>query len=186
MGRRLDVTGDDLAVIGAAALKGQLGTLNLRPMPVQVPDWMQNAHPQGISTPNEELDYLPLTMSDTTNGGAGAIDVTDRMTALPQRPFRGERVVLSAIKIGAAPGGGVTDALFALLITPAIVVGATQVGAAQGSMPGSAFSAMAFGVRLSFPVSGQGTQIVVPFFWPNLAAGERLIVTGGIFGRSVR
>jgi hypothetical protein len=187
--RRLDVTGmddqDHLAVIGALgkaisskALANKLGLITPKP------DWMGNATPQGVSQPDEELDYLPLDPVDKTNGGAVAIDIDDRLTAQPQRPFRGERIVLTAFKVGAL--GGVADVLFAVLIRPAVYVGAVQVGATQGSMPASAFSATAFGVRLSFPSAGQGTRLYIPVFYPGLGAGDRIIIAGGIFGRAVR
>jgi len=185
MGRRLDVTGlddeDHLAVIGAAmqSMKSMAKGLGLR-----TPDWMGNATPQGISTPNEELDYLPLSRYDETNSLLVPVDIDDELIALPQRPFRGERMVLTAMYL--VPATPPLDALFALTIAPAIYVGAVQVGATQGSMPGVAFGATAFGVRLSMPVAGQGTRIFVPFQWPGVAAGARLIVAGGIFGRSVR
>jgi hypothetical protein len=130
------------------------------------------------------LDYCPLDGYDDTNGGAVAVDVADDLVAFPQRPFRGERLVLQATYIPA--GGGAADVLFGLVIGPAIFVGAVQVGATQGRMPGSAFGATAFGVRLSFPTAGQGTRINIPFSFAGVAVGARLIVAGGIFGRAVR
>jgi hypothetical protein len=110
--------------------------------------------------------------------------VDDELSALPQRPFRGERLILTAIRISGA--GVAVDELFRIIIQPAIYVGAVQVGATQGRMPGIAFGPGAFGVRLSFPVAGQGTRIWVPFQFTNLAPTDRLIVAGGIFGRAVR
>ena len=190
MGRRiLDVTGledqDHLAVIGAALKAQSMATLasNLGVVKAK-PDWMGQNSSQGVSQADEELDYLPLDGYDSVNAAPGPVDVDSRLSALPQRPFRGERVVLTAIYI--PTGGPVQDALFALMITPAMYVGAVQVGATQGRMPGSAFSATAFGVRLSFPAAGQGTRIYIPFLYPGVAAGARLIVAGGIFGRAVR
>lgn len=177
----LETTGlddrDHLAVIGA------LGPLKMGA--AIAPRWLKTTTAQGVSTPEEELDYLPLDKVDVTApGGGGTIDVEDRLIANPQRPFRGERVVLTAFLIAA--GGGVTDALFSVLIQPAIYVGATQVGATQGSLPAAAFGATAFGVRLSFPSAGQGTRIYIPVFYPGLAAGNRIVIAGGIFGRAVR
>jgi len=131
MGRRLmETTGlddmDHLAVIGAemvsrASLANKLGLSRQN-----APSWMTDAPNLGVSTPAEELDYLPLEPFDFTNGGAVAVDIDDQLSALPQRPFRGERVVMSAIKITAA--GVLTDILFAITIAPAMYVGAVQVG----------------------------------------------------------
>lgn len=173
---------DHLAVIGAVGL--QRASVPFQRAGVVAPPWMRNATPQGISTPDEELDYLPLDPFDFTNGGLAPVPVDDELTAFPQRPFRGERLVLTCILITA--GNPPANQLFALLVTPAIFVGAVQVGATQGAMPGEAFAPTAFGVRLSFPTAGQGTRIVVPFQFPNVGVGDRLVVAGGIFGRAVR
>ena len=183
---RLETTGlddqDHLAVIGA--LSSIIKAPVLQRAPMTAPAWMQNATPQGVSTPAEELDFLPLEGVDFTNSGGAAADLESKLQALPQRPFRGERIIMSATLIGA--GGGVGDALFRVIITPAIYVGAVQVGATQGSMPAAAFGATAFGVRLSFPVAGQGTRIYLPIFVAAIGAGDRIIINGGIFGRAVR
>ena len=179
---------DHLTVIGDAIQRIQTPNLQLVKNGTKIsmpsPSWMGDANTGGISAPTEELDYLPLDGIDYTNAGIASADVEDKLQALPQRPFRGERIVLSCIKVTALGVAG--DALFALIITPAIYVGAVQVGATQGKMPGSAFGATAFGVRLSFPTAGQGTRLYIPFLFPALDAGARLIVTGGIFGRAVR
>jgi hypothetical protein len=150
----------------------------------QVPDWLAGAHTQGVSTPSEELDFLPLSSVDFTNGGLAAVDHTDELNAQPQRPFRGERLIIQATYVPAA--GAPRDGLFQMVITPALFVGAVQVGATQGSMPASAFAATAFGVRLSMPTAGQGTRIYLPFLFSGIAAGDRIVVSGGIFGRAVR
>jgi hypothetical protein len=190
MGRRiLDVTGlddqDHLAVIGAALKAQSVQSLvsNLGLSKVK-PDWMGQNSAQGVSQADEELDYLPLDGYDHTNATGGPIDVESQLTANPQRPFRGERVVLTCIYISG--GGAASDALFRLLITPAMYVGAVQIGATQGAMPGSAFSATAFGVRLSMPAAGQGTRIYIPFRFAGVLNTDRLIVAGGVFGRAVR
>jgi len=183
---RLETTGlddqDHLAVIGA------LSALQRAPLlqraPAVAPAWMQTATPQGISQPAEELDFLPLEGVDHTNAGIAATDYEDKLQALPQRPFRGERIIMQAVLIGA--GGSVGDALFRVIITPAIYCGAVQVGATQGNMPASAFGPQAFGVRLSFPTAGQGTRIYIPVFIAALGPGDRIIINGGIFGRAVR
>ena len=178
----LETTGlddqDHLSVIGA------LGRAVSPKAPLFRAAWMQTATPQGISQPAEELDFLPLDGVDYTNNGVAAADLEDELSSLPQRPFRGERVVLTAIYITGA--GVASDALFRLIITPAIYVGAVQVGATQGQMPGIAFGPNAFGVRLSFPTAGQGTRIYVPFRFNGVNATDRVIVAGGIFGRAVR
>lgn len=188
---RLRTTGlddqDHLAVIGAALQAAAIKQLPAGSIGLNagaLPQWLQTANTQGVSTPNEELDFLALSTDDFTNTGAAAVDHTSELNALPQRPFRGERLVLQAVYIPAAAAA--RDALFQVVISPALYVGAVQVGATQGDMPASAFSATAFGVRLSFPTAGQGTRIYMPFVVRGVGAGDRIIVSGGIFGRAVR
>jgi len=183
----LETTGlddqDHLAVIGVMRAVAQKSMM-FPGARVQTPNWMQNSHAQGISTPAEELDYLPLDGVDHLNSTGGAEDVEDQLVALPQRPFRGERLVLQCILF--AVGGAAIDALFRLIITPAMYIGAVQVGATQGQMPASAFGPGAFGVRLSLPAAGQGTRVYLPFRFAGLQNNERIIVAGGLFGRAVR
>lgn len=182
----LETTGwddqDHLSVIGAALARAP--TAMRLPMMRAAPSWLKTAHTQGVSTPEEELDYLPLSSDDFTNGGGGIVDHTEQLETFPQRPFRGERIILQALYIPAI--GTPRDGLFQVVISPALYVGAVQVGATQGEMPASAFAATAFGVRLSMPVAGQGTRIYLPFIARGIGAGDRIIVSGGIFGRAVR
>lgn len=146
------------------------------PITVPTPRWMNATTSQGVSRPQEDLDYLafePLTIAATFSNGT--------LTALPQRPFRGERLVLSATNITAG-----TDASGTATINPAIFVGATQVGAAQGATPFSAFAATAFGVRLSFPAAGQGTRINIPTVLTTVAPAGGVALSGTVFGRAMR
>lgn len=184
----LETTGyddqDHLAVIGAAAAPRTLMRPGIQ-LRHPTPAWLANAHTQGVSTPQEELDFLPLSAVDFTNQTLVLQDHDDQLEALPQRPFRGERLILQAVYI-ASVGGTARDGLFQMFITPALYIGAVQVGATQGQMPASAFGPNAFGVRLSMPTAGQGTRIYLPFRFVGIAGGDRIIVNGGIFGRAVR
>jgi hypothetical protein len=146
------------------------------------PDWMGNLTGQGISRAAEELDSLPFNCSFMTlirPQGVGE--------AFPQRPFRGERLLASAILSDTAAPGVFTDASNFVVISPAIFVGAVQVGASQGDTPISAFGATAFGVRLSMPAAGQGTRIFIPYnVVVPLTATQSVNVTLTIIGRAVR
>jgi hypothetical protein len=72
-----------------------------------------------------------------------------------------------------------------VVLDPAIFVGAVQVGAAQGSAPIAVFAANAFGVRLSMPACGQGTDIRIPV--RLLAAAAAITnVTAVLIGRAMR
>jgi hypothetical protein len=170
----LDIIGDEDTegdmLLGAPARARVLRRGGVR---VATPRWMNAATSQGVSRPQEELDFLPFVPAVIAIGG-----LTGVLIASPQRPFRPERLILDAIAnaVSAVPN---------VVIDPAIVVGAVQVGAAQGGTPIAAFSATAFGVRLSMPACGQGTDIRIPV---RLLAASAFVttVTAVLFGRAMR
>lgn len=177
----LDVVGDDLdgdmegeyeSVGRGRRGRGRAGA----PITVPTPAWMNATTSQGVSRPQENLDFLsftPLTIA------AGA--TTGNLTAQPQRPFRGERLILSATNI---TGGA--DVSMTATINPAIFVGAVQVGSNQGATPFIAFRPDAFGVRLSWPAAGQGTSITIPVVLTTVAAAGGVACNGTVFGRAMR
>lgn len=188
MSQDFDVVGDGSDEVGAILQRAggrptaPAGRRAVSPqLMVARPGWMGPAGvPQGVTLAQEEMDFLPFDAATLTS-----TNLTGVLVALPQRPFRGERVVLSAVLQLAA--GAVSDAGNAVVIDPAIFVGATQIGATQGSTPLSVFSGGSFGVRLSLPQSGQGTRIVIPIrALIVLAVGDNIRVTGTIIGRAVR
>lgn len=181
-----DLDGDDmegLSTVGrarrramAARARGGARGGGRGPISVPTPKWMNATTSQGVSRPEENLDFLsfaPLTIA------AGA--TTGTLSSLPQRPFRGERLILTATNITAG-----TDASGTATINPAIFVGAVQVGANQGGVPFQAFRADAFGVRLSWPAAGQGTQINIPVVLTTVAPAGGVAIAGTVFGRAMR
>jgi hypothetical protein len=162
---------------------------------------MRGATSQGVSRPQEELDQLPFEpvggaedgAENAQFGGLALETVADNNTgyllARPQRPFRGERLVISVFDTTEVDPLSPAAAAQNVVIDPAMFVGAVQIGAAQGSTPVSAFGATAFGVRLSLPAAGQGTDIKI-FLRALLAAdpddGRLLVVNAVLFGRAVR
>lgn len=143
---------------------------------VATPRWMNATTSQGVSRPQEDLDFLSFTPLTILAGGANGT-----LTSQPQRPFRGERLILTAVNItgGADVSGTAT-------INPAIFVGAVQVGSTQGATPFQAFRADAFGVRLSWPAAGQGTTINIPVVLTTVAAAGGVAIAGTVFGRAMR
>lgn len=163
-----DVVGDDIEVgRGRRRRKG---------VSVPVPKWMRATTSQGVSRPEEEMDFLPF---DPVTIEAG--DLTGILIARPQRPFRGERLIMAA-----SNGTDGTDLSSAVVIDPAIYVGGVQVGASQGATPITAFSATAFGVRLSFPPAGQGTEIKIFVRLIGAALKVDVNVSGTVIGRAMR
>jgi hypothetical protein len=180
----LDVVGDDdeseeidgdLTTMGAARRRFR-GRRRVR---VPVPAWMRATTSQGVSRPKEELDFLPFEPVELIE-----TRLTGFLIARPQRPFRGERLVMSVAGFPPAPGVNAADFV---VIDPAIYVGAVQVGASQGGTPVSTFGATAFGVRLSMPPAGQGTDIKI-FVRALVPPGEegRLVVAATMLGRAMR
>jgi hypothetical protein len=138
---------------------------------------MRGSTSQGVSRPQEEMDFLPFDAVTLTVGEGGTVS-TGVLIARPQRPFRGERLIMGAVSDGA-------DASFNVVIDPAIYVGAVQVGGAQGKTPIAAFAANAFGVRLSMPPAGQGTEIKIFVAWLT-EPDENIVVTATLIGRAMR
>lgn len=172
-----DMEGDDMSgmsTIGrarrraAARGRGQIA--------VPTPKWMNATTSQGVSRPQEDLDFMSFVPATVA---AGATTAT--LTAQPQRPFRGERLILTATNITAG-----TDASGTATINPAIFVGAVQVGTNQGATPFQAFRADAFGVRLSWPAAGQGTTVNIPVVLTTVAPAGGVALSGTVFGRAMR
>lgn len=176
----LDVVGDDLEGDDMDGEYESVGRGRRRrgrhAVTVPTPAWMNATTSQGVSRPQENLDFLSFVPLTIAAGGT-----TGTLTAQPQRPFRGERLILTATNItgGADVSGTAT-------INPAIFVGAVQVGANQGATPFAAFRADAFGVRLSWPAAGQGTTINIPVALTTVAAAGGVAVNGTVFGRAMR
>lgn len=142
---------------------------------------LRNVSMQGVSLPQEELDVLPFDVTQIVTGGP----TSSSAVGLPQRPFQGQRLIGTAFLTS---GGTTIDAGGLVSISPALYVGAVQVGASQGSLPLSMFGPTAVGVRLGMPSAGQGTRIYIPFVYggPALGAGDTLLVLFSLIGRAVR
>jgi|SRR6267142_240367 len=174
-----DVEGMD--VVGARGARMRLALRGLRKMPKA----LRGASLQGVSQAREELDSLPFTVSLVIPAGGTTSPLPGFLEAFPQRPFRGERLLLSATYVPAAASP--FDISNAVVITPAWFVGAVQIGASQGQMAFSTFAPTAFGVRLSIPPAGQGSRIFIPFQVNiNITAGDTVLVTASLIGRAVR
>lgn len=171
-----DMEGDEQVMVGRARRRALARAAAGARTVVPTPKWMNATTSQGVSRPQEDLDFLsfvPLTIA--------AAGTTGTLTSQPQRPFRGERLVLTATNVTAG-----TDASGTATINPAIFVGAVQVGATQGGTPYQAFRADAFGVRLSWPAAGQGTTINIPTVLTTVAPTGGVALAGVVFGRAMR
>lgn len=129
-------------------------------------------------TPREEAMW-PLGLGLVTFNDTIAPGVALNLTVSPQRPFRGERLVLDVRRIGASAQG------------PAVVINDFRVGDVPqrlggGFLPAEVFRPDAFGVRLSLDASVPGVLITIGFEYRGaaLAAGDSIVVTGAIIGRA--
>lgn len=172
-----DIQTMGLATVGAARVPARILSRLAAASAAPRPQWLGTTTEQGVSLPQEELDVLPFVASNALDENA----TNCSLTGYPQRPFRGERLVITATDQTGA------DRLAGLVIDPAIYVGASQVGASQGAMSAQAFTFNAFGVRLSMPSAGQGTRVYIPLrllYTP--AQGDTISVSATLFGRAVR
>jgi hypothetical protein len=149
---------------------------------VPTPKWMNAATSQGVSRPQEDMDPLPFEPATLANTAEGVVqNVAGFLLARPQRPFRGERLIMAATYLSDG-----SDASAAVVIDPAIFVGAVQVGATQGATPLVTYSASAFGVRLSVPAAGQGTDIKIFVRALAIPGDDSIVVTATLIGRAMR
>jgi hypothetical protein len=158
-----------------------LGRHHPRARRVPTPKWSKNASMQGVSTPAEDMDFLPFTSADLDASGGALTNFAFALTTNPQRPFRGERFIFTAVQTDDG-----SDKLDSINVVAPIFVGMVNVGAAFGQIPARVFANNSFGVRLSIPAAGQGTIITVSMIALAVANGKHVIVSGGIIGRAVR
>jgi hypothetical protein len=186
----LDVMGEGLETVGAAipaniAATPMGGVLQrmVQTNPWQAA-WLQNVNPAGAQaahSPREDLDPLPFR-EQNNNGVVDATHTQLVFLARPQRPWRGERLLVSAFTTITG-----LDPFAPLVITLPFFVGMATVGAAQGNFPLGSFQRDGFGVRLSMPSAGQGTDIVIEIASLLTPTGtDTITVTIGAIGRAVR
>ena len=128
------------------------------------------------ATPRDEAMW-PLGLGVLTFDSTTGVNLA--LTVQPQRPFRGERLVLDIRRNGA------TAAIPSVVITD-LRVGDVPQRIGGGDLPANIFAPDAFGVRLSLDASVPGVLITVGFrlLGPALAPGDSIIVSGGIIGRA--
>jgi len=165
-----EVLGGPFDVVGAAGPRSAL----------QRSRWAQQLRRGAPGAPAISEMLLPLGLSQFTFVSGGPTSAV--LIAQPQLAFRGERVVLSGIGQGQLVG---PTALDALSVGDIKIGQRSQLVSAQ-PLPGSAFSAIAFGVRTALDPCAPGILISVQvnYIGPALGAEETFTVSGVIFGRS--
>jgi len=143
------------------------------------PLWRDAQAAPGVQVPTEQL--LPLGFNAEggsptyVNGGPTAIT----FTAAPQKPFRGERLVIDVVKSAGASANSVA--------INAIAVGTDLQIVSAAPLPAVAFSPTAFGVRLALTASQPGIIITIAtiLVGPALAPGETVTILPVVLGRAI-
>jgi hypothetical protein len=151
----------------------------VQPYGMAVPDWRQRQMAPGVQSPQEQM--LPLTFIPQQGGGVftAALASIDYV-ARPQKPFRGERLVVDVRRNGAsAQGLQVRGRSFS--------VGTDLQQASFGDLPLEVFAANAFGVRLFQTASGPGIDVNVTGFLSGgvLAGADTISLSIVVLGRII-
>lgn len=144
---------------------------------VQRPGWRDTTLAPGVIAPDQGLLPLPLNGAGGTNTFTAAIQTITFQGQL-QKPFRGERLLVSVVRTGTSAVGRLIAQLFVGTDLQQLDVGgfdAEQVGNPQ-----------AFGVRLTMKPSQPGvfTRLVVTLNAP-LAGTDTIATTVTVLGRLV-
>lgn len=128
------------------------------------------------ATPRDEAMWplgLGVITFDSTTGTTLALVVT------PQRPFRGERLVIDTRRNGAS-------AQLQTVVINDLRVGDVPQRIGGGLLPAEIFRPDAFGVRLSLDASVPGVLVTLGFqlIGPALAVGDSITLSAGVVGRA--
>jgi len=139
-----DIEGDD-ELEGASRARIVRPTLRLPPKPA----WRKMGVAPGVSAPGALLQPLPLR-GETNNGVFTASITSILFQGIPQRPFRGERLVIAARQTA-------TSAV--QLRVQTLTVGTNVQSVQVADMPIEAFAAQAYDVRMKLQPAQPGVLI---------------------------
>jgi hypothetical protein len=145
MGEDYEVEGEDYEVEGAARTRIVRPTLRLPPKP----GWRKMSVAPGVSAPSALLQPLPLR-GEVNNGVFTASVTSILFQGIPQRPFRGERLVIAARQ---------TAASTVQLRVQTLTVGTNVQSVQVADMPIEAFAAQAYDVRMKLQPCQPGVLI---------------------------
>jgi len=144
----------------------------------QMPGWRARQLAPGVQTPGENL--FELTLNPLANDGIlDPANSNIRFLAIPQKPFRGERLIITVNRSTGAGGVRVTRG--------PLIIG-TEPQAANISQAGSAdiYAPGAFGVRLAMSPAGAGIEVQMDLQAnPAVPVGETVACSITILGRII-
>lgn len=164
-----DMMGQD-DVLGAGASRGGLARAR----------WAQQLRAGAPGAPAIAEMMLPLGFGSFTFSAGGPTVVT--LTATPQLAFRGERLIISSTATTVTAGVDANS----LFTVDDLKVGQRSQLVSASALPASAFSAVAFGVRLAVDPCAPGILISlkISYIGPTLTGTDTATVTAVVLGRS--
>ena len=142
------------------------------------PEWRESQLAPGVIAPDQGLLPLPLS----PNNGTGTFDVTTNQITFEgqiQKPFRGERVLVSTVRTGASAVGRLITQLF------------VGTDLQQGDVPGFDIEQLgdpqAFGVRLTMKPAQPGVFIrFISTLNVPVTGADTIITTMTLLGRIIQ
>lgn len=170
------------AIVGAIKKPSRAALLSrFRPGPqraigVRKPQWRRSQLAPGVIAPDQGM--LPLTLSAPNNNTFDATNATLTFEGQIQKPFRGERLLVSTVRTGATAVGRLISQLFVGTDLQQLDVAgfdAEQVGDPN-----------AFGVRLTMKPAQPGVFIrLVTTLSAPLTAPDTIFTSVTLLGRNV-
>jgi len=172
MGEDYELEGDDYDVEGAARPRIMRPTLRLPPKPA----WRKMGVAPGVSAPSALLQPLPLR-GETNNGVFNATNTSILFQGIPQRPFRGERLVIAARQ---------TSTSTVQLRVQTLTVGTNVQSVQVADMPVEAFAAQAYDVRMKLQPAQPGVLIQCQIYAVGtFADGEEIPCAVVLLGHAI-
>ena len=159
---------------GTPAGSRLLGT----PLSGQVP-WRGAQAAPGVMMPTEQQLVLGFLSNDGVDSFVNAGTNRKTFVARPQKPFRGERLVIQAV-----PSAG---AIGQLVRVTNISVGVDPQFVAVNPVPAAAFGAGAFDTRLAVTAAIPGIDVTIglDFLGPAIPVGESIVIAVMMIGKAI-
>lgn len=167
-----------VAMPGAAGLtEGRIRAIVHEEMLGNLPTWFSNASQvPGAGAPVDGELMSPLGLEGSPTDTLTSVVPTVRFIANPQRPFRGERLIISLARSAGATAIGVGIDQFK--------IGENSQLVGDGLVPAESFAPDAFGVRLAMSAAEPGVLIALTLT-AVVPAGESIVAQVAIVGRAV-
>jgi len=176
----VDILGAIEDLVGAAARPaargGARGAATFRGMQIRRAPPVMSSMPAGVQTgPTGKILPVPFSVANFT--GAAVIGA---LTARPQMPVRGKRLILNATGDTAAAQLIANGA-----VVTSIMVGAQPVFPNAGAVPVTAFGPTATDTQLLLPNAAPGIEIVINVALPAGPGADNVTISATLFSEAV-